>query len=109
MHLSFSIAQLVQIMSFLVEEVDFQSDSEEDNEEFERFKNHDAISESLADYLYAQSGCEFVPSGNETGVTVLSLPSVFLSSEESLISEAKMVLGIGYCLEGFQIQALLRI
>ena len=94
-------------MSFLGEEISYLSESEDENDVDEQLQEHDAISAPVADMLYSQAGCEFNPDESETTVKVLPQPSLLLSSEENLISEAKMVLGIDFCLDDFQIQALL--
>ena len=94
-------------MSFLGEEISYLSESEDENDVDEQHQEHDAISAPVADILYSQAGSEFNPAESETTVKVLPQPSLLLSSEENLISEAKMVLGIDFCLDDFQIQALL--
>ena len=94
-------------MSFLGEEISYLSESEDENDVDEQHQEHDAISAPVADILYSQAGSEFNPAESETTVKVLPQPSLLLSSEENLISEAKMVLGIDFSLDDFQIQALL--
>ena len=94
-------------MSFLGEEVGYNSDSDEYSEGVERFEVHDGIPDSVADFLFSEAGGDFTPPDSETMVTVLPQPLLLLSSEENLISETKMTLGIDFCLEKFQIQAIL--
>ena len=65
------------------------------------------ISESAAKFLYSEAGkkCpDFL--SHKLPVTVLPHPLDMLSTEEELITEAKLQLGIKYDLEPFQIQAI---
>ena len=48
-------------MSFLVEEVDCQSESEEDNEGFERFRDYDAIPVHLPTICMLRVGVSLSP------------------------------------------------